>query len=144
VRWLIGGVAFGVVFIVIWAAAMRGGSSDNQAMARRRAAEAEAAEAELIDGLMHHYEVINGNVSYQEIARQHAEKAELLDGLMHPYEVINGKTTYPLFTEDYCRDPERFKRRWHRERDWHARMAEKYNRAALHPSEPVPPDLPPS
>lgn len=145
VQWLIGGVAFGLVFIALGAEMMGGGPSGSRAMARRRAAGAmaEVTEAVRLDGLVHHIEVIDRSMSYQEIARQHTEMAALLDGLMHPYEAINGRTAYPLLTEDYYRDPERFRRRWQRERDWHARMAEKYRRAALRPSEPVPPDPPP-
>jgi hypothetical protein len=81
-------------------------------------------------------------MSYQEIASQHAEAVELLDGIIRPYEVVNGKVSYPLFTDGFYRDPEEYRRRWQKERDWHARMAEKYDYAARHPRLPVEPDPP--
>ena len=81
-------------------------------------------------------------MSRVEIAEEHAMAVEILDGLLHPYEEFNGNMAYPLFTEDYYRDAEGCKRQWRRQRDWHARMAEKYVRAALSPWDPVPPDPP--
>jgi hypothetical protein len=141
VRWMIVAVAFGVVLIAIRVGAMRGRSIHNQEMARRWAVEAEAAEAEARESESISDQAIEW-ISYLKIAREHADEVQSLDGLLHPYQEINGIVCLPLFTEDYYRDPEKWRLRWQRLRDWHARLAEKYHHAALDPSEPVPPDPP--
>jgi hypothetical protein len=85
---------------------------------------------------------IGGLTTYPEIARQHSEEVEELDCLLHSGGEFSGKTTFVLFTDDYYRDPEKYRRRWQAKRDGHARMAAKYRRAALCPWEAVAPDPP--
>jgi hypothetical protein len=85
---------------------------------------------------------IGGLTTYPEIARQHSEEAAELDSLLHSGGEYNGKTIFVLFTDDYYRDSEKYRRRWQAKRDWHARMAAKYRRAALCPWEALPPDSP--
>jgi hypothetical protein len=85
---------------------------------------------------------IGGLTAYAEIARQHSEEIEELDSLLHSGYEFNGKIAFVLFTDDYYRDPEKYRRRWQAQRDWHARMAAKYRRAAVCPWEAVLPDPP--
>ena len=66
---------------------------------------------------------IGGLTTYPEIARQHSDEVEELDSLLHSGGEFNGKTTFVLFTDDYYRDPEKYRRRWQAKRDWHTRMA---------------------
>jgi hypothetical protein len=133
VRWLVAPFAFVLVSAGIRAGVMQGRSMQLQHWTRWKAEEAAAAETPA-----KHYE----SMSNAEIAAEHAMLVEVLDGLLHPYEEFNGKTAYPMFTEDYFRDVEGCKRQWRRQRDWHARMAEKYVRAAFSPWDPIPPDPP--
>jgi hypothetical protein len=126
-------VAFVIVFAGIWAGAMRGRSIYYQEMASQRAQEVAEAEAAAKK---------RESMSYEEIAIEHGEKVERLNSLLHSGGEFNGRMSFVLFTDDYYRDPERYRRQWQRERDWHAQMAEKYGHAALRPWEPVAPDPP--
>ena len=152
-RWLIGGVAFALAFVAICAGVMRGRSIHSRAMVTRR-----AEAAEVLDGPPFQYEVcefslddVTGALAmqrppmgYEEIARKHADEVRLFDLLLHPDKAINGISIAwpPSFSDDYYRDPEEWRRRLKRLRDWHDRLAEKYRQAALRPWKSVPPDPP--
>jgi hypothetical protein len=160
VKRLIVAVVVGILLISILDGARRRRSIQDRKMLRYRAVAAEAKANEIestsdrVIKLLSYPEkraVIEDEIlparapaliTLEDLARQHDEEVRSLDGLLHPYEEINGRVCCVLFTEDYYREPEKHRERWQRLRDWHAQMAEKYRRAALHPEEPVSPDPP--